>query len=317
MEATKEKEAEAQHPLANWKPKCSFTVKQWMEEFVNAESIYHKLGLLQYGLDIETRFGGWDDIRKFYFAVAEGHTGDFQISSFSGEHKSLQETPFEKLKGVHGGFPNVVARKAFEVVCLRLLKNMEKGEFDQPSWSGLVIYEDMFDALLHFFRLKSVPADRPRFVNLKYYGPKGDDRNWYGNHTLTAVGFLHQLLNIAWPPNKNRYLDSWHEETVELFKEKRQKMIELMYGLNRIDLLVSRVGDITVEQMKWLKKLAMEKNNGESYSSIEEAAYFGSEAARTWITLNILLNERKRQGNIRKAKQVLEGAEQKLKKLKA
>jgi hypothetical protein len=313
---SKKKAVEVQHPLASWQSKCSFTVKQWIEEFKNAESVYHKLGLLQFGLDIETRFGGWDEIRKFYFAVAEGYAGDSLILKSPGEHSSLRETPFEGLKIV-GGLSHVVARKAFDVVCLHILKNTEKDFFREPSWASFVQYEDMFDTLLHFFRLKGVPADTPRFVNLKYYGPKEKDREWYGNHTLIAVNFLKELVNLAWPPNGHRYQDYWGEDAVELFKRKRQKIIELMYGLNRISLLVPRAGDITTAQMNWLKNLAMRKNNGERYSSIEEAAYFGSEAARTWIMLNILLNERKRQNNICDAKRAAEEAQQQLKKLRA
>lgn len=299
---------EKKHPLADWQPSCSVSADRWLEEFNNAQSVVHKLGLLQFGMDLEFRYGGWTDVVKSYFAVAEGHTGNLRILNSSPKDDYRRETPFGEKK--LGEMPYIVARKAFEVICLRLLKNTEKSEFGAPSWASLASDEEMFNLILHFFRLKDLTGDWPRFVNLKYFGRRDTGHD---HHTLIAVNFLEELINVIWPINE-RCPSWWHEDTMWMFKQQRQKMIEIIYGLGRFPLLMKRADQLNAGNMAWLKKMALEEGRT---SRIEESAWRGSETARLWIVLNILREEGKRQQEIQQAERLAKEAEGALKRLKA
>lgn len=261
-------------------------------------------------MDLEFRYGGWEDVIKFYFAVAEGHAGDSRILSAPTEHNSLQDTPFREMK-ITGGLSHVVARKAFEVICLRILKNTEKDEFREPSWAYLVNYEDMFNILLHFFRLKNDPSSRPRFVNLKYYGP--GDRG-YSRHTLIAAAFLEELVNRTWPTNE-RLPDSWdYDDVRERLRKSRQKMLEILYGLCRLDLLTPRANQINGSHMNWLKGMALKESE---CATVEDAVYKMNQAARVWHILRVIREAHGRQIKIQRAKQTAANAKEELKKLRA
>lgn len=308
MEA-KVQEGQEQHPLADWKPSCNVSAKEWLAEFRNAESVYHKLSLLHYGMDLEFRYGGWLDVMKFYFAVAEGHTGNSRILNSFPNNDYEHDTPFGEMR--LKDLPVVLAHKAFEVICLRILKNTEKSDSSVPSWAAFVKNEENFNMLLHFFRLKDDPSNRPRFVNLKYFGRRDGGHD---HHTLIAVNFLEELVNRLWPLN-DHYPRIWdYDEIKQMFEKKRQKLIEILLGIDRLWLLVPRVEQITAGQMGWLKKMALSKS---SSSSIEEAAWNGNEVARVWIILEVLKREGVRQLKIQRAQQRAADADSELKRLGA
>lgn len=299
------------HPLANWIPEGGWTPREWLLEFQTAKSIYHKLGLLQFGLDLKPGYGGYKDIVKMYFAVAEGHTGDVQICGYSPGKNDFyrSDTPFgeKRSRDLH----QVVARKAFEMICNRILKNTEKRESSTPSWADFVRHKENLDMVLHFFRLKDNPTDIPRFVNLKYFGPRDGGHD---NHTMTAVKFLQNLVERTWPVN-DYYPSIWDfKEIKEMFRNKRHKMIKILYGLYNLPVLHKRALTVNGSSMKWLKDVALKESKCDT---IEEAVYEMNQAARVWYALSIIRREHGRQIEIQRAEQEAAEAQAKLERLKA
>jgi len=300
------------HPLMHWVPESSVTPRQWLLEFATAKSVYHKLGLLQFGLDLKSGHGGYGDVIKTYFAVAEGHAGNVQICGYSPDSNDYrQDMPFgeKRMRDLH----QVIARKAFEMICARILKNTVKSESDVPSWAAFVQNEENLNMLLHFFRLKEDPSDRPRFVNLKYFGPQDGGHD---HHTMIAVNFLKDLVNRTWPTN-DHYPRQWdYEEIKQMFRSKRQKMIEILHGLFLLSLLWnrSRALQINGSHMKWLKDMALKESK---CATVEEAVYKMNQAARTWHILSVIRQEHGRQIEIQRAKQRAADAEVELKRLSA
>lgn len=307
---SKKKAVEAQHPLACWIPECSITPMEWLMELQNEKSVYHKLSLLQFGLDLSPRYGEHKDVVKTYFAYAEGHTGNLIIPNIFLENDTYRrDTPFgeKKLRHLH----EVVARKAFEMICNRILKNTVKSESSAPSWAAFVQNEENLNMLLHFFRLKNDPSDKPRFVNLKYFG---SGNGGHDSHTMVAVKFLTDLVNWTWPKN-DYYPSQWnYKEIKQMFRSKRQKMIEIMYGLFMLPRLHKRALTVNGSSMKWLKEIALKESKCET---VEEAIYQMNEAARVWHILSVIRKAHGHQIEVQRAEERAAEAEAELKRLKA
>ena len=299
---------EENHPLMAWQPSCIESMRQWFDEWERAKLAERKRELLFVGFEVETESTEMRINRiKHYLAVADDHTGSawtFHVAPGDDE-EHVKRTAFGRKK-MHE-LRIIIAQKAFEMICLNFFKNKSQSSDDRPSWTFLMSQEEVLKSVLYFFRLEK---NNPRnFVNLHLSSFEKSD-----HFTLIAVDFLRRFIISAWPANESdaRVSAWWDADALDMFRRYYPKFVDILHGLGQSQLLFERHANIDKASLTRLKELALGRP---MHRTIEEAIFSGSQAARTFLLLEVIKKEGKRREEFQQAKRVADKANRKLEQL--
>ena len=143
---------------------------------------------------------------------------------------------------------------------------------------------EVFEKLLWFFRLD----ERSCFVNLNTNVVATD------HYVKEACDFLADLCEIAWRANSPR----WAEEARNRLKAAQPRLVNILFGLQRIDLLVKKDWRVDAACLKQIKKLVLNPENYRYASfkptTVEEVAFSDNAGARNAAQTLLLLEIRER-----------------------
>ncbi|MCX6762538.1 MAG: hypothetical protein NT093_02025 [Candidatus Moranbacteria bacterium] len=279
-------EKQQKHPLLSWSPTTILSVDQWFQEWNEAKLAEYKRELIFMGFDVPGNPENRGKLIRYFFEVAEGHVNESGLLCSKNDPSQLEKPRFIQGFGQTEGSAGVrtaIARKAFEVLCNRFLKNEECGSL----WKAFVTDEKIFSAILHFFRYEH--GWRNRFANLKYFGvgTKGD------RPTMIAADFLLKLVELTWPAEGKELPSWWEKEAIKMFEQYRLQQLNILYGLGRLDLLLKgkRYQQLDEHCLKALEEMALEKSEtfGVKFETIRDAVMKGHQAACILCLIKVML----------------------------
>jgi hypothetical protein len=245
----------------------------------------------------------------FYLKLADGHYGSYNFKfSFDQDMGGRFETSFGK-KDI-SEIRQVLSQKAFQVLCQKVFKNTGNDHAGIPSWIYIVAQKGVLEKIIQFFK----PDEEGRIEN----------RMAEEKHLSEIVEkFLMELCKLIWSENEEAERHGkWPRKTYP-------NLIEILHGIRKLDLLFDSEcgkirdedGLVLVEVMDKLAELSLKceiwVNSGfRKPTSIDEAYYGDSQAAKAYILLSVKNAERKRLEEIRELEMQKTEAEKKLKKLK-
>jgi hypothetical protein len=280
-----EKEVRQWHSLCNREIDFYISWQNWKEGMAKAQKAHEILGLLHYGFDIDTQ-GNEDQERIIcYLEIAYGYDSS-RLFSLPSERRD------EEFHNIFGWCTKAearakVARKAWTMLCQKVFKNTEKGDFRNPSWWEIITRDpQLLDKILWFF------SERDNI-------PRGISLNEHNNQI--AVDFLYTLAKYAWIRHSSRH--SYGDEPLSNFVDNRPRFIKILLYLGRLNFLALNWGRVTKKDLAVLEELALcedgKKSGEKKYKTISEAAISNNEnnheAARILITLKPMIEEKKRQ----------------------
>ena len=189
-----EKQPEGQqkkHSLLEIKHFPALTWPKFLEKWADPSlELELRIGLLHCGFDIpiDTHEGIAERL-LFYFDVADGYCLEENFSENYRDAEKWWVSGVNKTLSV-AGIRQLVARKAFQQLCLRFFKNENK-ESHAPSWAKFLLKEESFNKILWFFRLNTYNG----LVNDPYTTIDGGVKEHYKE---IVRDFLDRFIFIVW-----------------------------------------------------------------------------------------------------------------------
>jgi len=283
-----------------WHPVYSVNIshissqKQWQELWDKAITADEQVGLLFRGLKISLNDEEAYNQICFYLEVAYGrNSSQYYLHSDIPSWTSFGHITKSKLR-------QEVCLSAWKFLCQDFFKDQDKERGGDPSWFyGLASDHRIIDKIIWFFMEK-------------------DNCFFSSNHEgKIAIDFLTKLARYAWSS-----INHDHKRDLKQYLfTKRDQMLIILWNIKKLDILEEEWRNITEEDIKILKVLALIANPGgdeHKYKTLEEASlgHF-SQAAKVYTILKMRFDERVRQDKIKAAERQFEEANQKLERLKS
>lgn len=279
--------------------------KKWKELWHRPICSEFRHSLLHFGFDIEAYQEEEVERLCLYFDIADGHRsvgwGWDLPKEIDRRYDMNLRTVFGREVDGFGKIRRIIAEKAFHILCQRFFKNTSKEE-DIPSWAYLVANPVVLQKIIWFFRL-----DGKSIVNLPHLS--GNDKHF----AEIAEKFIYDICVMSWECEGFYSSGDWRslkEDSLETFRKFRPNMVDLLYGIEKLDVLIKLDKRFKVDEacMKRLEELAMsedlylpsEDSWGNSFKKprdLEEACCGGSQAARVLL---ILKSNQKVRGRLNK-----------------
>lgn len=280
------------HPLNQWKPRVLYSWKEWTDEWKKAELLEFRLSLLHHGFDLQNLSGeDWLSRIMFYLDVADGHNSsclNFLDFSLNSSERSQYMTARGK-----------TSRKAFQSLCLNFFKDKNS----LPSWTQVVKnLPDLMNKILWFLR--------PEEGILKNI-PETDD-----NYSRIAYAFATAFCKLIW---ESSFPPSWDRNPQ--LESARPQIIQILCTMGEADYFHKTANKypMDIKSLFTLKQFVNDEVfvwRGETVkpSSLEEAMFYGSSAAKALHILISIKKEEKRLRRIAQAERERLVAERRLKK---
>jgi len=306
---TQQESPKAVHPLMakeiRWISDWSKWKKYWEKE--SQAEILHSL--LHFGFDVDAR-NTEEAIERIclYLDIADGcFCLDTFYVNFREDHSGPRWVDHSK------GVRRALSEKAFQTLCQKFFKDSRReGYSDVPSWVPYAAVSEIFSKLLRFFRVDK----RGNISNLR-----GE-----GHNVEIARTFAAEFCFLAWkcddyPP----YYQALSDEVAETFRQAKPQMLEIMWGLGKLDFLLKseryRTLDEKCEQKLEELALSLDGNfpdGGRFFrkpKTVDEACYANSQAARVLILLRIMRDQESHFGELRDLTEQSRIVEQRIKEL--
>lgn len=306
------KEAVEKHLLVSKSIGCIGTWEHWKELWDKTDELEILHSLLHFGFDIYTTDEQYSEKMTFYLELADGYDDSIIFHSANDATRSgYYETAFGRK--MNNELKQLLSQKAFHVLCKNIFKDAREKQVlhtPRPSWFYPVFQEAIFKKILWFFRTNKYGCISNAHSNEKHL-------------KKTVEIFLYDLCKCVW--SEDKYLCECTAWLEPLYPE----LIAILHGIRRIDILLDRdvkknitdnEGYTLKSVMNKLEKLALEfekSYNGEKRrpTSLNEAYYGGSQAAKVYILLSIEDKERRRLEKIQELERQHKETERRLKEL--
>ena len=282
-------------------------------------------------------FDGIDRL-AFYFTIADGWNDYSLLQLPEDGYESKFELGWEpgerRERKTKSELRQVLARKAFDILCLNFFKNYLEEDRDRENWMWkwveIAVSEQLFPIIQNFFRV-----EKGRYGGMYIRNFSRSRKKSHGEQT--AADFLFNLADFIWDWREQE-IRSYYSHKEELERENvsmrarvdaaKPWIVELLSQLNNLDLLRKRISELDEDCLAKLREIAMraEIDNPSSTEfcnrkrlvvSLDEACYVGSKAAWFLKEHELWLREHTRLEAIRKAEERKRGAERELQKLTA
>lgn len=305
------------HPLANKEISYFGTWQEWRKKWEATSDLAQLLGLLQFGFDTitEDTVDNEDRIR-FYLDVADGHGGIDNFGAYDPSRPDVQDQWFNAM--TERKRKKVIAKKAFNVLCVRFFKN-QNTKHGHPSWAILIVrMPKIFSSLVWFFRCDE-NGIQTRVRNLDYDAADEMDNNW-----KVAEQFAYDLCEFAYTFRFFGEYAGDNDRTIQkMFLDARPQLVQLLLGLRREDALLSNAFHAGEIEMRELARIALateyERNHPYSKSRLcttgEEAYFSGSRAAKVLLLLRARESERTKFEEARELARTIEESQRRLREL--
>ena len=311
---------EAVHPLRKKKIDYIKSWKKCKELWEKATLVEDLHNLLHIGFEIET--DGEERIERIclYLDIANGcfdhNTFEWSIPIRDGPGPSHLVRFGTKIEDIPHDLQEILSQKALQMLCQKFFKNTAE-ENHYPSWVRLAAGPQVLAKLIWFFRLDD---EGRKLFNLGY------SSNWCEigkNNMEIAATFAEEFSLLTWKCKEEKFRDRLYNGEAEAFWQVRPSMIEILFGLRKLDALFSneRYKRIDKECMNKIEYLALafklnfsilEKRKPES---IKEACLV-SQAARVLLSLRVMQQEDTRLEKLDAAKEKIREGQEEVKNLK-
>jgi hypothetical protein len=272
---------ERPHPLAKVRPLRFSSWEAWYDRWESEERFEYLLALLHCGFDVPVH-SHWDvhaDRVIFYLQLAD-HYPFYRLSD-EGEsterQKALQEMREE------------LRQKAYDVLARRFFHETEARRL---PWVYAAEDPRLLPHLLWFFRLR----DQESLVGGSL---KNVDSRPSRDRERIVYSFALELARHAWEYNSyNRNRAQILPEARDALHAARPQMVEVLYGLRRLDLLLEEpfVNQLDLACILTLERLAFREchlpgirgfygDERRTPRSVDEALLAGSQAAQVYVLL--------------------------------
>jgi len=306
---------EGQHPLllkeigyiANW--------TEWKLRWEKETQTELLQSLLYYGFEVKVETDEEEVDRVCFYLEMADRCFDYHAFETSDDCicYHLGKSRFGKNIESKKDLRQSVSQRAFQVLCQKLFKNTEEGHHYIPSWLRLVVIPQIFSKLLWFFRLN----EEGRISNL-----------WRatGFNLETAEKFVREFSFFAWRYSEINFYGRLPDGAEETFQEARVSMLEILFGLKKLDFLLEKERYKTVDEecerkleelslsfkLYYLPKYLCAEHKPKT---IEEACFAGSQAAEVLILLRKKKQEAARLEQLQEQKERRQDADKKIKEL--
>lgn len=301
----------------------------WKELWEGESQAEYLNSLLFFGFDISANENEAVERLCLYLEIADGtgRSSNFVKENEEGEDeyfrlrflnpcKTFIQREYENGIKTKAEFREMLAKKAFQVLCLKFFKNTSKEGY-LPSWHKELLDPDVLAKLFWFFRSEN-------------------QWRWLDDHHLKIVNnFGYDFCLFVWNHANGKYRFGFNypreidEETIALFRSVCPDVITVLARLHKLDFLMSRDRYEEVDEncLDRLKKLSLNNvlclpkidsswgNEHRKPKDIKEACLGGSQAARVLTILQIQQKEKAKFNEIQKLEKQRQLAEKELKKL--
>jgi len=297
---------------------CIREWSEWEELWGRAFPAEFLHSLLHFGFEIDCDY---DEAVKricLYLKIADESSDSYFFSDNPGVKDRYYSnlSRFGRKMDGSGDLRKELSRKAFQMLSQGFFKDTtEKSVFSScPSWGRFIINPQVFSKLLWFFRL----SEGGKTLNLYHAG---------GHNAEIANEFAKRFSLLPWGCDELSYLESLEGKTKDMFRQAKASMIEILFGLKKLDFLIKedRYARIDKKCMNKLKDLALgfkitmpNQGRGTSFrkpKTIEEACFGGSQAAQVFLILQVMQEENARFDELNKLNEQFRKAEEGIKNL--
>lgn len=293
----------ATHPLMDKELGYIADWSEWKKLWLEETRVDFLHSLLHFGFEVRTE--SYEEVIErlcLYLDIADGAFYSYTFGKcyyYSEYYRNGCCSRFGILLQDQLDLKYIISQKAFQMLCRHFFKNTAEDQYHVPSWMQLATNPQVFSKLSNFFRLN----EEGWIFNL-----------WEaeGHNAEIATKFALELSSFPWTYDD---LNSWRKyfwDNEEFFENIKPQMIEILYGLKRLDILLEKKRCKQVDENceKKLSDLA-----SRSSKNIGEACYLGSQAARVLILLQKIKEEAARREKIAELEEQCRTAKKEIKKL--
>ncbi|MEY4602214.1 MAG: hypothetical protein RL292_155 [Candidatus Parcubacteria bacterium] len=286
-------------PILNW--------HEFLNRWEATQDADTSIGLLHRGFKIpleyrdfsEPRYTDFDRI-KFYLSVADGWA-DVDLLCLPEDDAQSYLVGYDRLNAVYkqtSHFRQQVATKAFEILCGNFFKMPLIDEMHEirGEWCGTVFSDELFPFIRSFFET-TPDEDSPR-VRIRNMPSSWKERSHY---EVVVVEFLLNLTRFIWSWKEyasfsnNKEINELNEKTRARIEEAKLWTIQILIGLDRLDVLKGLVKSLgrscmDILEANVLKMTLYDKGKFREVTSVEEALHAGSSVAQ-WLLYWRVINQ--------------------------
>lgn len=301
----------AAHPLLEKNIDCIVDWKEWKEHWRKETRADFLHSLLHFGFEVEV-YSHEEAVERIclYLDIANGAFDYRTFRSYSHGSGGRPPCRFGKDITDRSDLQYILSRKAFQMLCQQLFKNTS--EDDVPSWLRITADQQVFSKLLWFLRLD----EDGRIYNLFMAD---------GHNAKIARNFAEEFCCFIWKCQEINSLDYIPDGIRETFRKGMPSMIEILFGLRKLDLLLARkrYETIDAECEEKLQELALSfklyiSSDGVSHrkpKTVEEACFAGSQAAQVLLVVRTMRAEATKFKQLQELETQRREAEEKIKNL--
>ncbi len=275
----------AKHPLLEFVPTVFESFDEWMLRWQGTTVLAEKLGLLHCCTEEGRQY--CPEMVSFLLMVANHYDSEYRFTVES-EHSYYGDNARNR---------RTIARKAFDVLCLKFFKGKTDGH--QPLWWWMLQpkHEALFQKVLWFLQTDD-------YSNSSGYYRGITPRDHHGE---IFQKFLQDFAKLGWEFESlaNRYYDGevGGEKTEKRMIATRPQFIEILRRLRILDWLndkeldeasIKRLTELALEQNMYLPRQEVCVDNRRKPKTLAEAVLGGSVAAQVVVLHQIREKERKR-----------------------
>ena len=307
--------------------------EEWKECWQGEDQAEYLNSLLHFGFNIPVNEEEAAERLCLYLEIADGisRSSNFVKENEEGEDeffrlirlrasnpcKTFVQHEHENGIKTRAEFRKMLAKKAFQVLCLKFFKNTSKEDY-LPSWYEGLLNPSALAKLFWFFR---------------------PENSWYSiedHYEKIVYNFAYDFCIFIWNCANGRAVDKYfffsqkiHKEDILLFQSVSPDVITVLNRIGKLDFLLykNRYQEVSEDCLNRLEELALNKklslpkidsswqNEDRKPKDIEEACFGGSQAAKVLTILQIQQKEGEKFDKLRKLEDQRQQAEKELKKL--
>jgi len=287
---------------------------EWLFLWQKAETLEEMLGLLHVGFNVSLKYHWKFDDKEYdefdrlisYFTIADGWRDKSLLQLPEDKGKNFRIHDYENAVVMTAGTPSdlrqLVARKAFNMLCLNFFRRMKlerqhRGKYNH-EWEELVVSGQFFLVIQKFFAAEEARVGRD--IEIRNLSRLDGQRS---NNERQAVNFLLNLAEFLWGWREEDLLQYCSDENaIKKYEEysanvrthidaAKPWMIEVLNFLNRLDILQPWIIELNDECLIKLKEISFRNTELSKFihpisesrpvATLNEACYVGSNAA--WL----------------------------------
>jgi len=317
---TQQKSRETEHILAE-KEICYITEwKQWKElwDKESRAEVLHSLLHFGFGVAINDHDEATDRI-CLYLDIADMRHESFRPFQDASNRELFPRSAFGYELRNTEDLCKTLVQKAYQMLSQNFFKNTVEEDYRAPSWLQLAAHPQVLAKLFWFFRIDN----DGNIPNLFSSGSE--------HYIEIAKDFALNFCLFAWDCDGGSYstIRGVSEEVKKIFRQVRLDTITVLFGLEKLDILLNRYRREKIDKkcMEKLEGIVMDHKlylprmglYGEEYRKPHtgEEACLRSRAAQVLLILRTQLAEQKRFDEMRKLEKQRREAEAKLNSLKS